>query len=43
VKEGDDVKNFADKLNSNKLTPIFTISNVTGEGLPKLKEFLSQV
>jgi GTPase len=23
------------------VTPIFTISNVTGEGLPKLKEFLA--
>jgi len=28
-------------LTSNKVTPIFTISNVTGEGLPLLKEFLS--
>ena len=37
VKEQDDVKNFADKLTSNKVAPIFTISNVTGEGLPKLK------
>ena len=43
VKEGDNVQDFADKLNTNRLTPIFTISNVTGEGLPKLKEFLSHV
>jgi GTPase len=41
VKETDDIKIFADKLASNKVTPIFTISNVTGEGLPRLKEFLS--
>jgi len=43
VKDGDDVQDFADKLNTNRLTPIFSISNVTGEGLPKLKEFLSHV
>jgi elongation factor 1-alpha len=43
VKEGDNVQDFADKLNTNRLTPIFSISNVTGEGLPKLKEFLSHV
>ena len=43
VKDGDNVQDFADKLNTNRLTPIFTISNVTGEGLPKLKEFLSHV
>jgi hypothetical protein len=33
----------AEKLTSNKITPIFTISNVTGEGLPALKEFLSHI
>ena len=25
----------------DKVTPIFSISNVTGEGIPKLKEFMS--
>ena len=43
VKDQDDVKMFADKLASNKVTPIFTISNVTGEGFPRLKEFLSHL
>lgn len=43
VKESDDIKNLADKLTSNKVAPIFTISNVTGEGLPRLKEFLSHL
>jgi GTPase len=43
VKEGDDLKMFADKLTSNKVAPIFQISNVTGEGLPKLKEFLGHL
>lgn len=43
VKDKDDVKIFADKLTSNKVAPIFTISNVTGEGLPRLKEFLSHL
>jgi elongation factor 1-alpha len=41
VKDSDDISIFADKLASNKVTPIFNISNVTGEGLPRLKEFLS--
>lgn len=41
VKEDDDVSVFANSLASDKVTPIFTISNVTGEGLPKLKEFMS--
>lgn len=43
VKETEDIKPLADKLTSNKVAPIFTISNVTGEGLPKLKEFLSHL
>jgi len=43
VKDGDDIKGFADKLTSNKVAPIFSISNVNGEGLPKLKEFLSHL
>ena len=43
VKEGEDVSVFAEKLTSNKVTPIFTVSNVTGEGLPRLKEFLSHL
>jgi len=41
VKPEDDVSVFAQSLASDKLCPIFTISNVTGEGLPKLKEFLA--
>lgn len=43
VKEDDDVHVFANSLASDKVTPIFSISNVTGEGLPKLKEFLALV
>lgn len=41
VKPGDDVIDFANSLASDKICPIFPISNVTGEGIPKLKEFLS--
>lgn len=41
VKEDDDVSVFANSLASDKITPIFAISNVTGEGLTKLKEFFS--
>jgi len=43
VKPEDDVSIFASSLSSDKLCPIFTISNVTGEGVPKLKEFLSML
>ena len=41
VKEDDDVQVFANSMASDRVTPIFAISNVTGEGIPKLKEFLS--
>lgn len=41
VKEDDDISVFANSLASDKVTPIFTISNVTGEGLARLKEFMS--
>jgi GTPase len=41
VRPEDDVRSLAVNLTSDKVTPIFTISNVTGEGLPKLKDFLA--
>ena len=43
VQESDKVKDLADNLSSNVVAPIFAISNVTGQGLPKLKEFLSHM
>ncbi len=43
VKDDDDVGVFANSLASDKVTPIFAISNVTGEGIPKLKEFLALI
>jgi len=43
VKPEDDVSVFAHSLASDKICPIFSISNVTGEGVPKLKEFLSML
>ena len=43
VRPEDDVSMLATSLASDKVTPIFTVSNVTGEGLPKLKEFLAMV
>jgi len=30
-------------MDKNRITPIFSVSNVTGEGLDKLKEFLARV
>jgi GTPase len=41
VRKDDDVTVLAKSIPSKKMCPIFTVSNVTGEGLPKLKEFLS--
>lgn len=41
VKEDDDINVYANSLASDKVTPIFTVSNVTGEGLARLKEFMS--
>jgi GTPase len=43
IKPDDDVSVFAQSLASDKVCPIFTISNVSGEGIPKLKEFLSML
>jgi GTPase len=43
VHKDDDVTMLANNLASDRVTPIFSISNVTGEGLPKLKEFLALV
>ena len=30
-------------MDQNKVTPIFSVSNVSGEGMDKLKEFLARV
>ena len=43
VKPEDDVSVYSQSLASDKICPIFSISNVTGEGIPKVKEFLSQL
>ena len=43
VKPEDDVSIYASGLASDKICPIFSISNVNGEGIPKLKEFLSML
>lgn len=43
VKPEDNVSVYAQSLAYDKVTPIFCVSNVSGEGLPKLKEFLSHL
>ena len=43
VGENDDVTVLAKALPEKKVCPIFTVSNVTGQGIPKLKEFLSTI
>ena len=40
VKEEDDIGVLAANLTSDKVTPIFSVSNVTGEGVARLKDFL---
>ena len=40
VKKGDNIQPYAEQLANDKLCPIFTISNVTGEGLEELKDFM---
>lgn len=40
VKQGDNIQEYV-QLMETKLCPIFSISNVTGEGIPPLREFLS--
>jgi len=32
---------LANEMQGNVVCPIFSVSNVTGEGLPELKEFIS--
>ena len=43
VSPNDDVTVLAKSISSKKMCPIFSLSSVTGEGIPKLKEFLSLV
>ena len=43
IKPEDDVSVFATSLASDKICPIFSVSNVNGQGIPKLKEFLSML
>jgi GTPase len=43
VRPEDDLTKLSENIAHDVATPIFTISNVTGEGLPKLKEFLSML
>jgi GTPase len=43
VGENDDVTVLAKALPEKKVCPIFSVSNVTGQGIPKLKEFLSTI
>lgn len=43
VRPDDDLSKLSENIAHDVATPIFTISNVTGEGLPKLKEFLAML
>lgn len=40
-KEDEDVSVLAKAMPDKVVCPIFSISNVSGEGIPKLKEFIS--
>ena len=39
--EDFDVASVAKVMPKNVMCPIFSVSNVTGEGIPKLKEYIS--
>lgn len=41
VKDGDELDKLALAMDKNSICPIFCVSNVSGEGLSKLKEFIS--
>ena len=43
VKDMDAVAAAADSIASNRITPVFAISSVTGEGIDLLKSFVSRV
>jgi GTPase len=43
VKPEDDLKSVIAHLNSGSICPIFVVSNVTEEGLPQIKSFLSML
>lgn len=43
VKKDDDPTVYAKSIVSGAVCPIFSVSNVTGEGLPQLKAFLSAI
>lgn len=42
-KEDPDLDNIAEQLVDGKICPVFTISNVTGEGIADLKKFMSML
>ena len=43
VKSDTDIKELASSIDQNVITPIFSVSNVTGDGLDQLKKFLALV
>jgi GTPase len=40
-KDDPDLDNYAEQLSEGKICPVFTLSNVTGEGVAELKKFMS--
>jgi GTPase len=43
IRENDDVSIYADSIVSDRVCPIFCVSNVTGEGIPQLRLFFSNL
>lgn len=43
IKEDDDLKVYSDSILSNTVSPIFTVSSTTGEGITKLRNFLGSL
>ena len=38
-----EISQWADQMHGNQITPIFSVSNVTGEGIPQLIKFIKQI
>jgi GTPase len=43
IRENDEMKVYAESIESNRICPIFCVSSVSGEGVDQLKSLLSQL
>lgn len=43
IKEDEDVTVYSKSIRSDKICPIFCVSNVTGQGIAQVKKFMSHL